>query len=696
MKSNWARTVLSVWLTGLLLAPSYALRASAYAFQASADESAGGPSYAAQTTAAAKATIVVPDTGLSEDGKIVHLLNRLGYGPRPATAGRPGDIERVKKIGIAAYIEQQLNPESIVDEDVNTRLSSFETLKMSSQQLLAAYPPPQLLRAIDQRLSARLGMDPEATNDMFPELQRQRERQQRREQRNARGADAQKDDDDPVTREMRRQEGMSREERMQQAMNGPQRIVLELSQAKLIRAAYSERQLQEVMTDFWFNHFNVFIGKGADRWLTSSYERDAIRPHALGNFRELLGATAQHPAMLFYLDNWLSADPDADFDERDLRRRYATQLQQQGVQPGGVLRDILVRRGMNPAQVDQMFERQMRAMDSDSPFRRQPRSLGGAQQQRGAQAQRRPQQQQQQNRRRGLNENYARELMELHTLGVDGGYTQQDIIEVARCFTGWTMTPLPMGQQFIYVDELHDKGTKTVLGQTIKNGGKKDGERVLDLVARHPSTARFVSTKLARRFVSDAPPASLVDKMAKTFTETDGDIQSVLQTMFSSEEFWAPEAVNAKVKTPFEFAVSAVRATDADIAALPPGLVLAMRELGQPLYGAQPPTGYKDTADAWVSSGALLNRMKVALGLTANRLPGVQMDLPRDLGKVSNEQLVAELGQRLLGRPLPETTRAAIEAELAKAAAEAESAGTEGRTRLALGWLLASPDFQRK
>jgi len=674
MKSNRARSVLSVWLMGLLLAPSFALRATE-----------GGPSYAAQTPSAGK--IVIPDTGLSEEQKIVHLLNRLGYGPRPA------DIERVKKMGIAAYIERQLNPDSIVDEDLDLRLAGFETLRMSPQQLLAAYPPPQLLRAIDQRLSARLGMDPEATNDMFPELERMRERQQRREQRNADGAGVQKGDDDPVTREMRRQEGMSREERMQQAMNGPQRIVLELSQAKLIRAAYSERQLQEVMTDFWFNHFNVFIGKGADRWLTTSYERDAIRPHALGNFRELLGATAEHPAMLFYLDNWLSADPDADFDERDLRRRYASQLQQQGVQPGGVLRDLLVRRGMNPAQVDQMLERQMRGMDVDSPFRRQ---RFGGQQRQGAQAQRRPQQQQQQSRRRGLNENYARELMELHTLGVDGGYTQQDIIEVARCFTGWTMTPLPMGQQSIYVDELHDNGSKTVLGQTIKNSGKKDGERVLDLVARHPSTARFISTKLARRFVSDDPPASLVDKMAKTFTATDGDIRSVLRAMFNSEEFWAPEAVNAKVKTPFEFVVSAVRATDADIAALPPGLVLAMRELGQPLYGAQPPTGYKDTADAWVSSGALLNRMKVALGLTANRLPGVQMELPRDLGKASNEQLVAELGQRLLGRPLPETTRTAIEAELAKAASESGAVGSEGRTRLALGWLLASPDFQRR
>ncbi|MGH9813310.1 MAG: DUF1800 family protein, partial [Candidatus Acidiferrales bacterium] len=215
MKSTWARSVLSVWLMGLLLAPSYALRASAYAFQASADESAGRPSSAAQTPSAG--TIAIPDTGLSDEEKSVHLLNRLGYGPRPATARRPGDIERVKKMGIAAYLEQQLNPDNIVDEDVDLRLAGFETLKMSPQQLLAAYPPPQLLRAIDQRLSARLGMDPEATNDMFPELERMRERQQRREQRSAQGTSAQKDDDDPVTREMRRQEGMSREERMQQA-----------------------------------------------------------------------------------------------------------------------------------------------------------------------------------------------------------------------------------------------------------------------------------------------------------------------------------------------------------------------------------------------------------------------------------------------------------------------------------------------
>ena len=651
MRSNWARSALAVWLVGLLLAPpSYALRASE-----------GRPS---------TSKIIIPETELTEEQKIVHLLNRIGYGPRP------GDVERVKKMGLAAYVEQQLNPESIVDEGMDQRLAGFETLNMKPQQLLAAYPPPQLLRQIDRRIGARQGMDPEAMEQAFPELQRLRQRQNRNEA--------------PEDQEARRRAGLSREQRMQEVMNGPQRIVLELSQAKILRAAYSERQLQEVMTDFWFNHFNVFICKGADRWLTTSYEQEAIRPNALGKFRDLLGATARHPAMLFYLDNWLSSDPKADFDERDLRRRYLGQMQQQGMQPGGVMRDMFVRRGFSQDQIDRYFERQRLAMNDEDPF-------GRGMARRGPQANaRRPQPQQQQGRRRGLNENYARELMELHTLGVDGGYTQQDIIEVARCFTGWTLTPLPMGQQFIYVDELHDQGTKTVLGQTIKNGGQRDAERVLDFVARHPSTARLVSTKLARRFVSDNPPASLVEKMAKTFTATDGDIRAVLRTMFSSEEFWSPQTVNAKVKMPFEFVVSAVRATDADVASLPPGLVVAMRELGQPLYGAQPPTGYKDTADAWVSTGALLNRMKVAMGLASNRLPGVQVEPPRNAGQGTDAQLVATLGEQLLSRPLPESTRKAVEAELGKAASDAQTVSAEGRVRLAMGWLLASPDFQRR
>ena len=666
MKKRRLRSLLALALTALLFVPAPGALA-----------------------AGEKSPIAIPDTGLTEEQKIVHLLNRLGYGPRPR------DLERVQRLGIAAYIEQQLNPASIPDEDVEQRLAGFKTLQMSPFQLLAAYPPPQLLRGIEQRLAPEMGMDPDAVGSMFPELERYRELQQRREQQAGESA-AKKEDDDPVTRELRRQEQMSPEERMQQAMSSPARIVLELSQAKLLRAVYSERQLEEVMTDFWFNHFNVFIGKGADRWLTTSYEQEAIRPHALGKFRDLVGATARHPAMLFYLDNWLSADPKADYDERELRQRYAATLREQGTYPGALLIEIFRQRGMDPIQAQRYIARQLDRMNEPPNSRFSNRRPAGRAERAPDGQPRRPAQQQQQ-QRRGLNENYARELLELHTLGVDAGYTQQDIIEVARCFTGWTLLPLQFGPRFLYVDEFHDKGAKRVLGQEIKNGGRQDGERVLDLVARHPATARFVSTKLARRFVSDAPPASLVDQMAKTFRDTDGDIRAVLRTLFSSEEFWSPAAVNAKIKTPLEFVASAARATGAEVDDLPPGLVLALRGLGQPLYSAQPPTGYKDTADAWVSTGALLNRMKVAMGLAANRLPGVRVEPPAEaLRAGSTGEMVDQLGRQLLGRPVSESTEKALEAELAKAAPGIEAGGRQAQARLALGWLLASPEFQRR
>jgi uncharacterized protein (DUF1800 family) len=493
-------------------------------------------------------------------------------------------------------------------------------------------------------------------------------------------------DDAEMSAAERRRRG---QDRMQRAMNSPARIVLELSQAKLVRAIYSERQLQEVMTDFWFNHFNVFIGKNADRWLTTSYEYEAIRPRALGNFRELLGATARHPAMLFYLDNWQSSDPKANIDQRQLRQHYYAALRQQGRYPGDLMLEVLRQRGVDTAQAEQMIERQMRRrrFEAASNGRRGRRRSG----------RNRRQPQQQQRRPRGLNENYARELLELHTLGVDGGYTQEDVVEVARCFTGWTMLPLQLGPEFLYINDMHDKGTKVVLDHTIRNAGQRDGEQVLDILARHPSTARFISTKLARWFVSDDPPESLVEKMAGTFRETDGDIRAVLRTLLASEEFWAPEAVGAKVKTPFEFVASAARATEAELGQRPPGLVMALRELGQPLYAAQPPTGYKETADAWVSTGGLLARMKVALGLAANRLPGVESEVSADwVGADSREEMVSRLAQDVVGRPVSENTRATLTAELEKASSEARAGGREFEARLALGWLLASPEFQRQ
>ncbi|MBI4462663.1 MAG: DUF1800 family protein, partial [Acidobacteria bacterium] len=365
---------------------------------------------------------------LSEEQKILHLLNRLGFGPRP------DDAERVQKMGIGAYIEQQLNPTSLPDTEVEARLESFETLRMSPTELVVAYPPPQLLRQLSRQLAIRAGMDPESgardsgAREIAEELGlRPANRRQ------PAGGDTNREEASPE----RRRERMGEE-----ARRGPQRILVELSQAKLIRALSSERQLQEVMTDFWFNHFNVFFGKGADRHLTTSYEYDAIRPHALGKFRDLLGATAHHPAMLFYLDNWMSVDPKADVDPRALRRRYLESAFADGINPGQLYAQILRNQGLDPARYlgpegeprgrrgrNEMFgdemslEQRLRLLQAVRGNRRGPRA---------GQMQRRPQQQQQQ-RRLGLNENYARELLELHTLGVDGGYTQQDIIEVARC-----------------------------------------------------------------------------------------------------------------------------------------------------------------------------------------------------------------------------------------------------------------------
>jgi uncharacterized protein (DUF1800 family) len=318
-----------------------------------------------------------------------------------------------------------------------------------------------------------------------------------------------------------------------------------LAADKMIRAIYSERQLQEVLVDFWFNHFNVFAGKGRTSLYIPEYEREAIRPHVLGRFRDLLGATAKSPAMLFYLDNWLSADPHA-------ADRVAAQR---------------VRRGLPPPQNNK-------------------------------------------GRRRGLNENYGRELLELHTLGVDGGYTQQDVIEVARAFTGWTIDRPGTGG-FRFAPALHDPGDKLVLGHRIRGGGSDEGERVLDIVAEHPSTARHIARELAQRFVSDDPPAALVDRLAARFTATKGDLRQVMLALVGSPEFFAAETHGAKVKTPVEFVASAFRATGRDLSN-PRPVLRALQQLGEMPYMCQPPTGYDDTADTWVTAGALVTRMNIA------------------------------------------------------------------------------------
>jgi uncharacterized protein (DUF1800 family) len=359
----------------------------------------------------------------------------------------------------------------------------------------------------------------------------------------------------------------------------PRQVLEELQAAKVVRAVHTERQLDELLVDFWMNHFNVYAQKGPLRFTLGEYEREVVRPRAWGRFEELLTATAQSPAMLFYLDNWLSSDPRAAERLEARRERRARRARVFGF--GG-------------------FDR------------------GGDQAARGDEARRR----ERAARHAGLNENYARELLELHTLGVDGGYTQQDVTEVARAFTGWTLRRPRRQAEFFFDRRRHDPGDKVVLGQRIRGGGQDEGKAILHLLATHPSTARFISLKLARRFVSDTPPDDLVARAAATFTRTQGDVRAVLATLIASPEFFAPQARAAKVKTPLDFVVSAVRAAGLQV---DDGRDLARRvaEMGMPLYLQQPPTGYSDAADAWVSTGGLLARLNFALDLSAGRVRGL-------------------------------------------------------------------------
>jgi uncharacterized protein (DUF1800 family) len=516
----------------------------------------------------------------SDERTALHVLNRITFGPRP------GDVARVQQLGVAQFIDAQLHPERIADAALAPRLAGFETLQLNDREIAERYEIPA--------------------------------EQARRAQQQA--------GDTPGTAPTPQQAPMNAE---RQRANLP---LLELSQQRIVRALYSDRQLEEVLTDFWFNHFNVDARKGPTRYMLTEYEREAIRPHVLGHFRDLLGATAKSPAMLFYLDNWMSADPNGPHPER--ARADAAAL-------GARLRQRRARAGKMPRPQAQQGQQAM-----DRPA--------------APQAARRP---------TGLNENYGRELLELHTLGVDGGYTQKDVTEVARAFTGWTIQTPRLGGGYRFAPALHDDEAKVVLGHVIKaGGGERDGEQVLDIVARHPSTARFISTKLARRFVSDTPPQALIDRMAATFGKTDGDLRAVMTVLLTSKEFLSADADRVKVKNPFEFVVSSLRATGADVMnALP--VVRAIGQLGMPLYQCQPPTGYKDTAETWVNTGALVNRMNVAAAIAGGRLPGVRLSDPPSADSV-------------VGASLSDATRSTL----------ARAQNTEQALALALG----SPEFQRR
>lgn len=585
-------------------------------------------------------------TPMGDKKRAIHALNRLTFGPRP------GDVERVRQIGVDKWIDLQLHPEKIDDSALDAKLAQFRTLRMSTNEIVENFPPEQLIRQVADGKAA-LPRDPMQHLLYEAQLRRLEDKKERKEEGGAEAGNtsparscgdgtcpvSMNNEAAPVadTVETRRREARRRdslktqeladlppEDRVKEifamppedqialasirgaraeallegltpqqketveAFNNPEQVVVnELTQAKLLRAIYSERQLDEVMTDFWINHFNVFINKGADRYLLTNYERDAIRPHALGRFEDLLLATAKSPAMMFYLDNWLSVGPDS---ENAL-----------GIAP-------------HP-----------RGHASNHP---QGRPNGKRKQ------------------ASGLNENYGRELMELHTLSVNGGYTQKDVTEVAKVFTGWTIDPPQKGSAFRFDPRMHEPGTKIVLGDRIKERGEREGLEVLHLLARNPNTAHFISQKLAIRFVSDDPPPALVDRMAKTYLKKNGDIREVLRAMFKSPEFWAPESYRAKVKTPLEFVVSAVRASGATVDDTR-ALVGTLNNMGMMPYGMLPPTGYSMKAETWVNSSALLGRMNFALGLSAGKIRGVRVDAARLASGISSPGASADATTKL-------------------------------------------------
>jgi uncharacterized protein (DUF1800 family) len=643
-------------------------------------------------------------SALSEQRRALHALNRLTFGPRP------GDVQQVLAMGVEKWIDQQLHPEKLNDSVVGARLEPLRTLRMSTKEIAKDFPNPQ---EINQVMNGKRAMPDDPTLRLIyqVQLERLRDRDNRKNEdakvaasdnsekvsnvlgvssgSEAASAKLAGESEKPLRRsqpdaepEVQRLLSLSAEQRFNQllsmtppallavvdslrgnegqefleGMDPSQKEILlalknpagvvgnELAQAKVLRAVYSERQLYEVMTDFWINHFNVFVDKGPDRFMLTSYERDVIRPHALGKFEDLLVATAKSPAMLFYLDNWLSVGPNS-------------------AQALGI-----------PIRAGQMDGR-------GQPRRKNPGR-----------------------RTSGLNENYGRELLELHTLSVNGGYSQRDVTEAAKVFTGWTIDKPAEGGGFKFEPRMHEPGAKFMLGHRINPKGEQEGLEVLHRLATSPKTAHFISLKLAERFIADDPPPALVERMAKTFLKKKGDIREVLSTMFHSPEFWDERTYRAKVKTPLEFVASALRATGAEIDDAMP-LTRQLNNMGMPLYGAQPPTGYSMKAETWVSSSALLNRMNFALALTNGRIRGVTIDAGQYAGTdaaVADEgAILSTLEARLVGGGVSQQTHDSIALQIASPkrdnkVRQPDDAASARNTGLISGLLLGSPEFQRR
>jgi uncharacterized protein (DUF1800 family) len=607
---------------------------------------------------------------LKGDERILQALNRFTFGPRP------GDLEAVRAMGLDAWFERQLHPQSLDESALNERLAQFPAMQWNVPDLLFRVPSGAIIR---QAMAGKVEIPRQGTLHSVYEFQMYRQQEKKAEKAQDKSgqdktAQAQPADGQAQTangQSMAPAASMNGQENQGQAnpapamdngagdnmmaanvpamnaapaqsantthaansaandvldtmsqldgsqfdgpafssivalsprdrvahlqqmqpaefdafmhslkyqqrtqltadmppdlresvedLENPQRMVAhELMAERLTHDIYSSAQLQEVMTDFWLNHFNIYLRKNEEMpYYLMSYARDVIRPNSLGKFEDLLEAVAHSPAMMLYLDNSESLGPDSPAAER-----------------------AKIQHERNPSKNKKADE--------------------------------------------GLNENYARELMELHTLGVNGGYTQADVIQVARILTGWTVDQPARGGQFQFNENRHEPGSSKVMGQKFKDDGEREGEDLLHFLVTRPATAQFISRKLAVRFVSDDPPQALVDSMAKAYTSSGGDISAVLRTLFRSPEFWAAGDYRAKVKTPLEFVVSAVRASNADVENYQP-LENALRDMGMQLYGCIPPTGYKWVASEWVSTSALVDRMNFALNLAANRLPGVRV-----------------------------------------------------------------------
>jgi uncharacterized protein (DUF1800 family) len=629
-------------------------------------------------TTSAKRASGLTASSLTQQQRALHALNRLTFGPRP------GDLQKVMDMEVNDWIEQQLHPEEISDSGLDGKLGPLRTLRMSTRDLVQTFPNNNLIKAAAEG-KIPLPADPIKRSIYEVQISILAERQKQDQlARDGKTPDADtkakmdKQNQDDVLTKADGILALPKEKRMDAilamppderrlfvttirgpqrdrlladfppdqreyflAMNGPVNVVMnELQQAKLLRALYSERQLQEVMTDFWFNHFNIYLNKDADQYLVTAYERDVIRAHALGKFRDLLVATAQSPAMLFYLDNWLSMGPKS------------------------------------PAAI---------AANKGKPGQAIP----------------------------GLNENYGRELMELHTLSVNGGYSQHDVTELARVLTGWTIQPLEQGGSFQFDPRKHDPGDKVVLGRTIPENGINEGMQMLDILAHDPNTAKFISRKLAMRFVADDPPPALVARMAQKFLATDGDIREVLRTLFKSPEFWSVKAYRAKVKTPFEFAISSLRATGTDLSNAGP-LLGILNRMGMPLYQMVPPTGYSMTASTWMNSEALIDRMNYALALSNGQVGGTNFDAGRllALGTLTSrgfprpnsadpdsgqETALLLLENALLNGEVSASTQKAIRRQLDDPQAASHALDDAKRTLNTMTALvIGSPEFQHR